>query len=198
MAAHFTTITATLITLAGFVLPASASQAKAPTLDDAAGRYDIDGSSQINFKVGQVGGGGGISGKFTKFSGTFQLDSGDIGKSVVEFSLFPETVQTGEPRIESFLRSTAVFDTTNYPKIIFRSTKITRTGEDTADIEGNLTAKGTTRTEHFDATLTKWNKRIIGFHIQGGVYRTRYDMSVGIPIYSNIVQFDMTVNGQKH
>jgi polyisoprenoid-binding protein YceI len=197
MSAHSTIITATLMTLAGLVAHPALSQAKAPTLDDAAGRYDIDGSSQINFKVGQVGGGG-ISGKFTKFSGTFQLDSSDIAKSVVEFALYPETVQTGEPRIESFLRSTAVFDTANYPKIVFRSTKITRTGEDTAQIEGNLTAKGTTRTEHFDATLTKWNRRVIGFHIMGGVYRTRYDMSVGIPIYSNVVQFDMMVNGQKH
>lgn len=197
MPVRLTTITASLMAVASFTAHPSPSQAKAPTLDDAAGRYDIDGSSQINFKVGQVGGGG-ISGKFTKFSGTFQLDRGDIEKSVVEFALFPETVQTGEPRIENFLRSTAVFDTASYPKIVFRSTKITRTGEDTAQIEGNLTAKGTTRTEHFDATLTKWNRRVIGFHIQGGVYRTRYDMSVGIPIYSNIVEFDMMVNGQKH
>ena len=197
MSAHRMALTATVITLAALAAQPSPSQAKAPTLDDAAGRYDIDGSSQINFKVGQVGGGG-ISGTFTKFSGTFQLDRGDISKSLVEFALFPDTVQTGEPRIENFLRSTAVFDTANYPKIVFRSTKITRTGEDTAEIEGNLTAKGTTRTEHFDATLTKWNRRVIGFHIQGGVYRTRYNMAVGIPIYSNIVQFDMMVNGQKH
>ncbi len=197
MSVRLTTLTAALTALAGFALQVSASEAKAPTLDDAAGRYDIDGSSQINFKVGQVGGGG-ISGKFTKFSGTFQLDRGDISKSVVEFALFPETVQTGEPRIENFLRSTAVFDTASYPKIVFRSTKITRTGENTAEIEGNLTAKGTTRTEHFEATLTEWNRRVIGFRIQGGVYRTRYNMSVGIPIYSNVVQFDMMVNGEKH
>ncbi|OBZ96422.1 polyprenyl-pyrophosphate binding protein [Pararhizobium polonicum] len=183
--------------LAGFSIQPAIALAKAPSLDDAAGRYDIDGSSQINFSVGQVGGGG-ISGKFGKFSGTFQLDGQDIGRSVVEFALFPETVQTGEPRIENFLRSSAVFDTANHPKITFRSTKITQTGDDTAEIEGNLTAKGTTRTEHFEAKLTKWNRRVISFHIQGGVYRTRYDMSVGIPIYSNIVQFDMTVNGQKH
>lgn len=197
MSAHLPIITATLMTLAGLLAHPSSSEAKAPTLDDAAGRYDIDGSSQINFSVGQVGGGG-ISGKFGKFSGTFQLDGQDIRRSVVQFALFPETVQTGEPRIENFLRSTAVFDTANHPKIIFRSTKITQTGEDTADIEGNLTAKGTTRTEHFEAKLTKWNRSAISFHIQGGVYRTRYDMSVGIPIYSNIVQFDMIVNGQKH
>ncbi|MCV9997242.1 YceI family protein [Pararhizobium sp. YC-54] len=197
MSARLVTITAALMTLAGYALHASPSEARAPSLDDAAGRYDISASSQINFTVGQVGGGG-ISGKFAKFSGTFQLDGRDIRKSVVEFALFPEAVQTGESRIEDFLRSSAVFDSANHPKIVFRSTKITQTGDDTARIEGKLTAKGTTRTEHFDAKLTKWNRRNISFHIQGGVYRTRYNMSVGTPIYSNIVQFDMIVNGQKH
>jgi polyisoprenoid-binding protein YceI len=179
------------------VLVATSALARAPSLDDAAGRYDIDGSSQINFSVAQTGGGG-ISGKFGKFSGTFQLDGKDIRKSVVEFSLFPDTVQTGEPRVEKFLRSSAIFDTANYPKIVFRSTKITQTGEDTAEIEGKLTAKGTTKTEHFSAKLMKWNRRVISFHIQGDIYRDRYHMSAGLPIYSNIVQFDMTVNGQKH
>lgn len=198
MSARLLTITAALMTLAGYALHASPSEARAPSLDEAAGRYDINASSQINFSVGQVGGGGGISGKFAKFSGTFQLDGNDIRRSVVEFALYPEAVQTGEPRIENFLRSSAVFDSANHPKIVFRSTKITQTGDDTARIEGKLTAKGTTRTEHFDAKLTKWNRSVISFHIQGGVYRTRYDMSVGIPIYSNIVQFDMFVNGQKH
>jgi polyisoprenoid-binding protein YceI len=193
MPARYITV---IMTLATASLQPIAALAKAPSLDDAAGRYDIDGSSKINFSVGQVGGGG-ISGKFAKFSGSFQLDGKDIGRSVVEFSLFPETVQTGEERIEKFLRSSAVFDTANHPKIVFRSTKITQTGNDTAEIEGNLTAKGMTKTEHFTATLTKWNRSAISFHIQGGVYRTRYNMAVGTPIYSNIVQFDMTVNGQK-
>lgn len=179
------------------VLATTGAQARAPSLDDAAGRYSIDGSSQINFSVAQAGGGG-ISGKFGKFSGTFRLDGKDIRKSVVEFSLFPDTVQTGEPRIEKFLRSSAIFDSANYPKIVFRSTKITQTGDDTAEIEGRLTAKGTTKTERFTAKLTKWSRRVISFHIQGDIYRDRYRMSAGLPIYSNIVQFDMTVNGQKH
>lgn len=191
------TYSAAALTFTALTLAAGFAQAKTPSLDDAAGRYDIDGSSKINFSVDQVGGGG-ISGSFGKFSGTFQLDGSDIRRSVVEFSLFPESVQTGEERIEKFLRSSAIFDTKTYPKIVFRSTKITQTSDDTAEIEGNLTAKGMTKTEHFTATLTKWNRRVISFHIQGGVYRTRYNMSTGTPIYSNIVQFDMVVNGQKH
>lgn len=176
------------------LLAATPGWGRAVSLDDAAGRYAIDGSSRIGFSVGQVGGGG-ISGKFTKFSGTFNLDQHDIGKSVVEFSLFPETVATGEPRVESFLRSRAIFDIKDFPQIVFRSTKISQTGENTAEIEGKLTARGTTRTERFQAELTKWNAHAISFHIKGNIYRAPYNMAVGIPIYSNVVQFDMMVNG---
>lgn len=176
------------------LLAATPGWSRTVSLDDAAGRYAIDGSSRIGFFVGQVGGGG-ISGRFSKFSGAFNLDKRDIRKSTVEFALFPETVATGEPRIERFLRSRAIFDTKDFPQIVFRSTKINQTGENTAEIEGKLTAKGTTRTEHFQAELTKWNVHGISFHITGNIYRAPYNMAVGLPIYSNVVQFDMTING---
>ncbi|MDQ0320092.1 polyisoprenoid-binding protein YceI [Pararhizobium capsulatum DSM 1112] len=178
------------------LLAATPGWSRTLSLDEAAGRYSIDGSSRIGFSVGQVGGGG-ISGNFSKFSGTFKLDQNDIRRSVVEFSLFPEAVETGEPRVESFLRSRAIFDAEHFPQIVFRSTKITQTGEDTAEIEGKLTAKGTTRTEHFEAKLTKWNARVISFRIEGSIFRAPYNMAVSIPIYSNVVQFNMTVNGMR-
>lgn len=183
-------------TCALLVLATSASAATAPSLDEAKGTYAIDGSSVIKFAVDQVGGGG-IAGTFQKFSGHFKLDNQDIGKSVVQFVLYPESVVTGEPRVESFLRSSAVFDTEKFSKITFNSTTITRTGEDSADIDGQLTAKGITRTERFHAKLTQWNRRTIGFEITGGIYRSRYNMDVGTPIYSNVVQFDLAVNGQR-
>lgn len=167
------------------------------SLDKAAGRYAIDASSRIGFSVQQVGGGHGISGKFSKFSGTFQLDRNDISHSVVEFSLFPETVEAGEPRIESFLRSRAIFDTAHFPQIVFHSTRIAQTGVDTAEIEGKLTAKGTTRTEHFRARLTKWTPHAVSFQIEGSIFRAPYNMAVGIPLYSNVVKFEMTVNGMR-
>lgn len=189
------------IALAGWLvaitLAASPATAGAPALSEAAGRYDIDSSSLISFKVSQVGGGG-ISGRFGKFSGKFQLDNADIGKSVVQFTLFPESVKTGAQRIDTFLRSNAVFDTGNFQRITFRSTRITQTGDDTADVQGTLTAKGKSNTEHFTAKLTKWNRRVIGFQIHGDIYRSRYGMDVGTPIYSNVVQFDMSINGRKH
>lgn len=183
-------------TCALLALASGASAAGAPSLDEARGTYAIDPSSRIRFSVDQVGGGG-IAGTFGKFSGHFKLDNRDIGKSVVQFVLYPASVVTGEARVESFLRSSAVFDTEAHATITFNSTTITRTSEDSADIDGQLTARGITRTERFHAKLTQWNRRTIAFDITGGIYRSRYGMDVGTPIYSNVVQFNMSVTGRR-
>ncbi|ASY62734.1 YceI [Sinorhizobium sojae CCBAU 05684] len=177
------------------LLMASAAEAQAPALADAAGTYRIASSSSIRFVVPQVGGGGGIAGEFSTFSGTFRIDGGDVRRSSVEFTLYPESVRARERRIENFLRSSAVFDTANFQTVTFRSTRVAQTGRGTATVEGALTARGKTRTERFAVRLTDWDRRSIVFTIRGNIRRAPYGMDVGTPIYSNVVRFDMNIRG---
>ncbi|MGO4623540.1 YceI family protein [Ensifer sp. 2YAB10] len=169
----------------------------APDLADAAGNYGITSASRIHFTVAQAGGGG-IVGDFGKFSGNFRIDRNDIDHSTVEFTLYPESVKTGEKRIEDFLKSSAVFDTANFSTVTFRSTNVKQTGPDTAAVEGTLTARGTSRKERFSVTLLDWNRGSIAFNIRGNIHRSPYGMDVGTPIYSNVVEFDMNIKGQRH
>ncbi|WP_407065167.1 YceI family protein [Ensifer sp. LC499] len=177
-------------------IPASAA-ATAPELADAAGNYGITSASRIHFTVAQAGGGGGIVGAFGKFSGSFRIDRNDVGHSTVEFTLYPESVKTGEKRIEDFLKSSAVFDTANFSTVTFRSTAVKQTGPDTAAVEGTLTARGKSRKERFSVTLLDWNRGSIAFNIRGNIHRSPYGMDVGTPIYSNVVEFDMNIKGQR-
>ncbi|MBP1876181.1 polyisoprenoid-binding protein YceI [Ensifer adhaerens] len=173
------------------------ARASAPQLQDAAGNYGITGASRVHFSVAQVGGGG-IVGDFGKFSGNFRIDGNNISRSSVEFTLYPDSVETGESRVEDFLKSSAVFDSATYRTVTFRSTSITQTGPDSAAVEGTLTARGKTRKERFSVKLTDWNSRSISFMIRGSIFRSPYGMAVGTPIYSNVVEFDMNIKGQKH
>nr|WP_250809554.1 YceI family protein [Neorhizobium tomejilense] len=187
-------IAAMLLTMS---LPqASFSAVDVPSLTEAAGRYAITPGSRIAFAVDQVGGGG-IKGKFGRFSGTFNLKAGDLAHSMVNFDLKPESVSTGQDRIDAFLRSGAVFDSSRFETISFRSERIEQTGPDSARITGTLTAKGHSSSEIFDVKLTSWNGRKIGFNVSGKIYRSRYAMDVGTPIYSNVVQFDMVIEGER-
>lgn len=174
---------------------AAPAVARAPALADAAGNYRIARSSIIRFNVPHVGGGGGIAGQFTNFSGAFRIDGRNVARSSVEFTLYPDGVRARERRIEEFLRSSAVFDTANFQTVTFRSTRVTQTGPDTATIEGALTARGKTRRERFSVALTDWNRRSISFTIRGNIRRAPYGMDVGTPIYSNVVSFDMNITG---
>lgn len=178
------------------LLCASAAQAAAPELAQAAGTYDISGSSQIRFTVDQVGGGG-INGKFTKFAGRLRIDGNSVGASTVSFTLYPQSVATPEQRMADFLRSSAVFDAEAYPTVTFRSTAVRQTSQDTAVVDGMLTARGITHREQFAVRLQGLKGNAIAFNVTGNVYRSRYKMDVGTPIYLNVVKFDMDIRGDR-
>ncbi|MDI7861454.1 YceI family protein [Rhizobiaceae bacterium n13] len=167
-----------------------------PSLDEAAGRYAVTPSSDIDFAIDQIGGGG-IRGKFGTFSGTFDLKPGDLAHSMVNFTLKPASVSTGQGRIDAFLRSAAVFDAADYNVISFKSDRVVQTGPETARVSGILTAKGRSNPESFDVKLANWNGKAIGFDVTGKILRSHYAMDVGEPIYSNVVQFNMMIEGRR-
>ena len=90
-----------------------------------------------------------------------------------------------------------MFDAANNPEIQFRSTSVTRTGDTSALVTGRLTARGKTFPEKFTAELDGLKGGTIKFHVTGKVLRSRYGMDVGTPLYSNIVDFDMTLMGKR-
>jgi polyisoprenoid-binding protein YceI len=187
-----------LALLAGLMFAQTASaQAVEPNLSDLAGQYVIAvRSSSLAFSVGAVGGNG-INARFERFKGNFDIDPQNIGKSHVEIRIFPDSVKSGEGRVDGFLKSDAVFDAANQPEIVFKSTSVRRTGPDTALIEGRLTARGKTFPEKFTATLAGSDKGSVHFTVTGNVLRSRYGMDVGTPIYSNVVKFDMNFVGKR-
>ncbi|MBN9216328.1 MAG: polyisoprenoid-binding protein [Mesorhizobium sp.] len=169
----------------------------AVVLADAAGSYTVSpASSSIRFTIGKAGGGG-FNGAFGRFKGTIRIDNGDVGRSKVDLVIYPESVGTGQGRIDAFLRSDAVFDAANSPEILFRSTSVIRTGDTTALVTGQLTARGKTSTEKFTAELDGLKGGTIKFHVTGKVLRSRYGMDVGTPLYSNVVDFDMSLTGRR-
>ena len=169
----------------------------AVALSDAAGSYTVSpAGSSIRFSVGKAGGGG-LAGAFARFNGSIRIDNSNVGRSQVNFTIFPESVGTGQSRVDAFLRSDAVFDSANSPEIRFRSTSVKRTGETTALVTGRLTARGKTFQEKFTAELGGLKAGTIRFHVTGKVLRSRYGMDVGTPIYSNVVDFDMTLTGKR-
>jgi polyisoprenoid-binding protein YceI len=170
--------------------------AAADSLGALKGRYKVDPSSTIHFSVAQMGGQA-VEGRFRKFSGQFMLAGDDASRSTVQFTLSPGSVEAVDPRVEDFIKSPSVFDVENYPKVTFRSTSVNRTGDDTAVINGRLSAKGVTRDAKFNIRYQGKTGRGLKFHVTGKMSRALFGMDVGTPIYSNMVVLDMELIGRR-
>lgn len=176
---------------------AMAQAASPPKLSEASGTYSLSQrGSNIRFAIGQIDGGG-LQGRFTTFSGTIRIDGSDISQSRVDLIIIPASVTTGKERVDNFLRSNAVFDADNEKRIVFRSTGIKRSGDDGATVVGRLTARGKTSNETFTVRLEDHAAGRLIFHVTGKIFRSKYGMDVGTPIYSNVVDFDMRFEAKR-
>lgn len=90
-----------------------------------------------------------------------------------------------------------MFDAAEFPVVTFRSFSIERTAANMAAISGLLTARDKMLPATFIATFASHQPGRIALHVTGAIYRVPYGMGVGVPIYSNVVQFDMILRGRR-
>ncbi|GHD23000.1 YceI family protein [Nocardiopsis kunsanensis] len=86
-----------------------------------------------------------VRGSFNEFTGTAVLDGQDPSRSSVELVIRADSIDTRNADRDAHLRSNDFLQMEDYPEITFRSTEVTRSGEETLDMTGDLTIKGTTR-----------------------------------------------------
>ncbi|WP_017610316.1 YceI family protein [Nocardiopsis xinjiangensis] len=86
-----------------------------------------------------------VRGSFDEFTGTAVLDGEDPSRSSVEIVIQAASIDTRNADRDAHLRSNDFLQMEDHPEITFRSTEVTRTGEETLDVTGDLTIKGTTQ-----------------------------------------------------
>ena len=114
--------------------------------------YKIDPAhSIIGFKVHQYL--TTVAGKFTRFSGTVDVDPDHPEKSSVVAKIEMASIDTGIAKRDTHLRSAEFFNVAKFPGITFKSRSVKRTGENTGDITGDFTMHGVTKTIILHAKL---------------------------------------------
>jgi polyisoprenoid-binding protein YceI len=99
--------------------------------------------STIGFSVHQYL--GTTVGKFTKFEGNIDVDRDHPERSSVTARIDARSINTGIAKRDGHLRSTDFFNVAKYPEITFKSHTVRRTGENSADIIGDVTMHGVTK-----------------------------------------------------
>ena len=107
--------------------------------------------STIAFKVRHLL--GTAKGRFTKFSGTIEVDREHLEKSSVVATIQTASIDTAIAKRDEHLRGADFFNVQEFPEITFKSRHVKQTGPNTGDIMGDLTMHGVTRTITLHAQL---------------------------------------------
>lgn len=123
-----------------------------------------------------------VKGNFSGVSGTLIGDPNDLTNAKISVSVDINTIDTRNADRDQHLRSADFFDAENFPKMTFESRNITRTGENTYNIEGDLTIRGTTRPITLEAEFMgvgpdPWGNTRAGFEATGKLNRKDYGLT---------------------
>jgi len=175
------------------------SAVKADLAEMPSGSYVLDKThgyitfsyNHLGFSTPQVG--------FRSFDVALELDSANIENSEVTVMIDATSLDSRVEVFNGHLNGENFFDTANYPEITFMSTGIASTGENTFDLTGDLTLKGTTLPVTLHATLQKADLHpmrkvpTIGVTAHTTVSRTAFGMERGVPAISDEVEIFTSV-----
>jgi polyisoprenoid-binding protein YceI len=126
-------------------------------------KFDPSGST-IGFNVHQFL--GTTHGKFSKFSGTIDIDREHPENSSVTAQIDVRSIDTRIKKRDDHLRSPEFFNVEKFPNMTFKSRSVKRTGPQSGDILGDLTMHGVTKpitlhvkllTPASDTSRTRWS-----------------------------------------
>ena len=114
-----------------------------------------------------------VKGRFDGVSGTLRLDEGDPTRSAVVVELDAASLDTGEARRDTHLRSADFLDVERYPTISFASTRVEPVAAAHWRVHGDLTIRDTTRAVVLETELTGRGRNPEGLEVVGYAARTQ-------------------------
>ena len=121
-----------------------------------------------------------VIGVFAKSEGTIWLDEAAPEKSRVEATVTVDSLLTANPTRDEHVKGERWLNAAKNPTMTFKSTKVEKTGADTAKVTGDMTIMGVTQPATLDVKLNKIGtapnnqKRQAGFTITGSVSRKAF------------------------
>lgn len=167
-------------------------------------QYNLDPShSQVVFSYNHLGYST-TYGMFAGFEGEIMFDEEDPANSSVNVAMPVRSMLTGwEERFEHFM-SDEFFGASEGDMVTFTSTGIEVTGDTTAEITGDLTMNGVTKSVVLDAKLNKMEghpmmegKPWVGFDATTTLMRSDFGMDFAVPAVSDEVEVMISIEAGK-
>lgn len=135
-----------------------------------------------------------IKGTFSQWEASMTFTSTDVRTGVLDIKIQADSVDTGSGMKNGKLKGKDFFDVKRAPQITFVSTKVTQTGPDTFELEGDFTIRGVTKKEKL--TLQDSGKGTSSGSIFGTMAfdRKDYGMNSSIPFIKIANRVEVNVN----
>ena len=133
-------------------------------------------------------------GEFLDFEGSLSLDTEAPENSSVSVTIDAASLDSGWADRDAHLRSDDFLDVENHPTITFTSSEVTLTGDNTADVAGDLTILGTTQPVVLAVTLNNMGEHpfsgetVAGFEATTTISRSDFGMGFGVPAIGDEVE----------
>ena len=172
----------------------SADLSKVPS-----GVYKLDNShayitftySHLGFSNPRVG--------FNSFETMLDLDTDDPEASTIDVVIDATSIDSRVADFNEHLNSSDFFNTAEYPKITFESTRIETTGDNTFNVTGDLTILGTTKSVTLAATINKAdnhpmrNVPTVGVSATTTLMRSDWGLGAYVPAVGDEVELSIEV-----
>lgn len=164
--------------------------------------YVIDKEGQhafINFKISHLGYSW-LYGRFNDFDGTFSWDADKPEASAVNVSINTASVDSNHAERDKHLRSDDFLNVAKHPQATFKSTAVEMTGEETANITGDLTLNGVTKPVVLEARFLgegedPWGGYRAGFEGSTSLRLKDFDIPMDLGPAAQEVELILTVEG---
>jgi polyisoprenoid-binding protein YceI len=149
-----------------------------------------------------------VPGKFDDFTGAITYDEANPENSSVDVTIKTASVDTGFKVRDDDLRSPNFFDAAKYPQITFKSKSVKPTGNNSADVTGDLTMHGVTKEVVLKVELLgkgaggKPGSIVTGWDATTALKRTDYGLTwnkviEGTQVVGDDVKIDLNVEADK-
>jgi polyisoprenoid-binding protein YceI len=196
----------TVVTAGVSIVAAAQAQAQTPGNADPAaiqaGAYSVEPDhTQVGFSVLHMGFTR-YDGVFSNVSGQLKLDPKTLEATSLEVTMPVDSVRTTSAKLDGELKGDQWLNAAKYPTMHFRSTKITKTGPNTATVDGELTLHGVTkpvalRAKFVGAGVNPLDRSYTaGFFVTGVIKRSDFGVTTYVPMVSDEV--GLTINAAFH
>ncbi len=126
-------------------------------------------------------------GQFGHVEGTMKLDPANLGASTLDATVDTTSVGTLNPALDTHIKSKDFLDAAQFPTATFHATKITRTGDRTADIAGELTLRGVKKPVTVQASFFQGGRNPVdptyrlGFSGTAKIKRSEFGVNAYLP-----------------